>query len=556
MREGRRIPGLRRTSLILVAVGLCSVIVAALPQQSRGAVTGQARATAADLASGSWPTWQGDLSGSRYASGETAITPGNVGQLTAKWAFTFPRIPGVYAGSQPAVVGNTLFVGSTDAKLYALNATTGAVRWVFDLTSVAGPWTDAKPNAVRDGPAVADGTVYFGDSHGRLYAVNQYTGQLRWATLLDTVNPDVQITSSPLVYQGKVFIGVSNTEDGFQAQNLNYPCCTARGEIVAVDAVAGAVIWRHYTAPPPQPAGAWPSGATKYAPAGVSVWDSAVIDPATGTLFMGTGQNYTGATSEADSVLALNADTGQVRWQYQAQPDTYTDVCDNPQDAAYCPSAASGNAHDWDFASTPNLFRIGGRTVVGIGEKSGVYRTFDAATGKLLWSKALTPNPNVQGGSAGIMWGASYDGQSLYVATWFANPGTLYALDPATGAIKWQTPSPANGCSTGGAVGQSCVPGFTPAVTSSPGLVFEGSADGKMYAFSSATGQVLWTYDTVHQFQGVNGAPGFGESISGLGGAVVVNGMVYVQSGYYPISASNEGTVLIAFGLPGSSAGG
>lgn len=281
------------------------------------------------------------------------------------------------------------------------------------------------------------------------------------------------------------------------------------------------------------------------------MWSTPVIDPLSKTLFVGTGQNYTGATSEVDSVIALNIDNGQIRWTYQTQPDTYTAICDNPPDPGYCPSAANGTAHDWDFSAAPNLFVVNQRAVVGIGDKAGVYRAFDARTGRLLWAQHLTANPSVPGGGAGIMWGTSYDGHNVYVATWFANPGTLYALDPATGAIRWQTPSPATGCSTGGAVGQACAPAFTPAVTSSPGLVFEGNADGKLYVFSAATGSLLWQYDTVQEFQGVNGLPGHGESVSGLGGAVVANGMVYVQSGYYPMFASPEGTVLIAFGLPG-----
>lgn len=507
-----------------------------------------------DEMSTDWPTWQKDLSGSRYADGETAINPGTAGDLTLKWAFTFPRIPGVFPGSQPAVVAGTLYVGSTDAKFYALDARTGAVRWMYDLTQVVGPTTNTNPDPVRDGPAVSGGTVYFGDSHGYLFALDRWTGALQWATLLDTVNPDVRITSSPMVFGGRVYVGVSNREAGFQLQNLAYPCCTARGEIVAVNASTGAIVWRHYTVPPAQAVGTWPSGATEYAPSGGSVWGSPVIDPVSRTVFVGTGQNYTGTEGETDSVLALDLDTGQVRWRYQAQLDTYTDICGVPELVAYCPGAATGTAHDWDFSDAGNLFRVNGREVLGIGAKNGIYRAFDALTGQLLWSRSLTPDPGAPGGAAGIQWGTSYDGRRLYVATWFAQPGTLFALDPATGAILWQTSGPADGCTTGGAAtsGGGCALAFTPAVTSSPGLVYEGSADGKMYVFSAATGALLWQYDTVREFNGVNGAAGHGESISGIGGAVVADGMMYIQSGYYPLFASNEGTVLLAFGLPSS----
>lgn len=500
-----------------------------------------------------WSSWQKNLAGSRYAAGESQITPSNVSQLTVKWAFTFPRIPGVFPGSQPAVVGNTLYVGSTDAKLYALAAQTGAVRWAFDLTSVAGPWSDANPNPVRDGPAVANGTVYFGDSRGYLYAVNQYTGALKWATLLDTVNPDVEITGSPVVFGGRVYVGVSNKEAGYQQQDLNYPCCTARGQLVALDAATGAVVWRHYTVPPSQPVGTWPSGATEYAPSGISVWDTPVIDPVSRTIFFGTGQNYTGTAGETDSVMALSLDTGQVRWQFQAHsPDTFTSICDKAQFVAYCPGAADGTDLDWDFGDSPSLFHVGKQEMLGIGGKSGVFYALDARTGALRWSRALTPNPQLTGGQGGVQWGTSYDGKRLYVATWFAQPGTLFALDPATGAILWQDPTPSDGCTTGGAsASPGCKLGFSAAVSSSPGVVFAGNGDGKEYAYSSTTGAPLWQYDTVREFQGVNGAPGFGESVSGVGGAVIADGMVYLQSGYYPLSVSTDGTVLLAMGLPG-----
>ena len=129
---------------------------------------------------------------------------------------------------------------------------------------------------------------------------------------------------------------MSNKEAGYQQFNLNYACCTARGELVSVNAATGAIVWRHYTLPPAQPVGTWPSGATEYAPSGDSIWSSPVIDPATRTIFVGTGQNYTGTAGETDSVLALNLNNGDVRWQYQAQQDTYTSICDEPQYADYC----------------------------------------------------------------------------------------------------------------------------------------------------------------------------------------------------------------------------
>ncbi|MBY8850351.1 PQQ-like beta-propeller repeat protein, partial [Saccharothrix sp. MB29] len=192
-----------------------------------------------------------------------------------------------------------------------------------------------------------------------------------------------------------------------------------------------------------------------------------------------------------------------------------------------------------------------GRKMVGIGQKSGVYHVFDAVTGEVVWRRQLsTPQPNL--GLTGIQWGTSYDGKALYIATWRANPGALHALDPATGDLLWKTPTPANGCDWGGAAQYRdlCELSMTPAVSSTPGLVFEGSGDGKMRAFSARNGRVLWEYDTMQNVQGVNGLPGRGGSLAGGGGAVIVDGMVYVQSGYWmPQYPNDRGHVMLAFGL-------
>jgi polyvinyl alcohol dehydrogenase (cytochrome) len=180
-----------------------------------------------------------------------------------------------------------------------------------------------------------------------------------------------------------------------------------------------------------------------------------------------------------------------------------------------------------------------------------VYHVFDARTGDLVWQRELGL-PIANGGDGGIQWGASYDGTHLYVATYLARPGTLFALNPADGDIVWQTPNPANGCAWGGASAypEMCTLAHTPAVTTSPGLVYLGSMDGKFRVYSSRTGRVLWEYDTVRDFATVNG-PGRGSAVSGNGGAVVADGMVYVHSGYYPFypSPSDKGFVLLAFGL-------
>ncbi|MCP2257790.1 polyvinyl alcohol dehydrogenase (cytochrome) [Streptoalloteichus tenebrarius] len=506
-------------------------------------------------ASRDWPTWQKDLSGSRSNRAERRITPANVGDLQLRWAFTHPRpndpnLAGMLtARSQPAIVGGIAYFGSTDGKFYAVDAKTGATRWSFDLGTVD---PDTGIAVVRDSPAVANGKIFFGDYRGYLYALDQKTGKLAWNARIDT-HPAAVVTSSPIVFGGRVYVGVSS---GDNAGGPETACCTFRGHIDALDVDTGALVWRHHTVPEPQQVGTWPSGAARFEPSGGGVWSSPVIDPATRTLYVGTGQNYTGKEGETDTVLALDATTGAVRWKRQMTfPDVWRTLCADPtQPPGYCPGASEGANLDYDFGAMPNLFTANGRKLVGIGQKSGVYHVFDARTGEVVWQRQLGKAwPN--GGVGGVQWGASYDGHRLYVATWFADPGSLFALDPATGRTLWETKHPANGCSTGGAAGHPdvCALANTPAVTTSPGVVYEGSADGKMRAYSAENGRVLWEFDTIRDFQGVNGLPGHGQGISGGGGAVVADGVLYVNSGYFgqfgKFYPTDKGSVLLAFSL-------
>src|SRR3712207_6010846 len=259
--------------------------------------------------------WGFDLRGSRFNAHETTITPRTVGGLELRWAFAFPDTDQAVS-SQPAVVGDTLYVGARNGRFYALDARTGAQRWVFDTRSVVQSSGSAR-NLLRDGPVVKDGTVYFGDFEGHLYALDAATGRLRWSKELDT-HPRAIITGSPLLYEGKVYVGVSS-EEVFSAGSPDYPCCQFRGSLVALEARTGERVFKHYTVPPSVQTGVNDNGTRTYAPNGGSVWSTPAADPATDTVFFGTGPNYYGAPAgETDSVVAVDADSGEVRWTMQA----------------------------------------------------------------------------------------------------------------------------------------------------------------------------------------------------------------------------------------------
>ncbi|WP_283133447.1 PQQ-binding-like beta-propeller repeat protein [Rhizohabitans arisaemae] len=533
----------------------------AVPEDARSSRT--ASPTPPGIRAGDWPTWQQSAKGNRHNAGERRITPKTVKNLKLKWAYVFENHYGNIA-SQPAVVGGTLYAGGPDSRFYALDAKTGRQKWVFDLRPHAGPVAPPEgelieKNPVRDGPTVAGDKVYFGDSRGNLFALNRFTGRLAWMTEVDA-HPAALLTGSPLYFDGRVYIGVSSYEY-LLAGNDQYPCCTFSGKVVSVDAETGKITWTYRTMPEPKRDGTWPSGAPKYVSSGGSVWSSPAIDPVTRTLYAGSGNNYSGDRGYSDSMLALDIDTGKPRWVRQmTHPDTWTVRCLMPiPPGGSCPGLNDELKDELDYdVGSPGLFTVNGRTLVGFGQKSGIYHALDARTGEIVWQTQLSVQAHNEPWR-GVEWGASHDGKRIYVATWRPHPtGTLHALDPATGAILWKNPLPENACSTGGAANPiritppddppKCVAGLNAAVSSTPGLVYEGGEDGKMRIYSAKTGKVVWTYDAVRMFQGVNGRSGPGGSISGNGGAVISDGMLYVNAGYQ-MHLGIPGQVMLAFGL-------
>ncbi len=439
-------------------------------------------------------------------------------KLKLKWAFGFPGVTTAFG--TPAVFGGKLFVGAADGTVYSLDARTGCVYWTY--TAAAG---------VRTSPVLDARSAYFGDLRGNVYAVDAATGALLWKTRADE-HPLAVITGSPKLDSGLLYVPVSGRDESIAATDPSYECCTFRGSVVALDAATGGAIWRAYTVPDaPQVTGRNGKGATTWGPSGAVPWSSPTLDLQKRALYIGTGVNYSQPpTQTSDAIVAFDMDSGHLLWSRQfTAGDAYNFAC-GAADKANCPRQPFIDA---DFGSSGILRSLGGgQRILVVSDKSGVVYGVDPdRQGKILWKQKLASG----GVNGGFMWGGASDEQGvayLGVSDFTAGKpevgGGLIALQLATGGKLWQVPAPKPAC--------LAVPGCSAAqpapVTVIPGVAFLGSRDGHIRAYETKAGATVWDFDTVQDFQTVNGVKAHGGSINSMA-PVVAGGMLFHDVGLF-----------------------
>jgi polyvinyl alcohol dehydrogenase (cytochrome) len=473
----------------------------------------------------SWNGWSPGLGNARFQTAKAAgLTPTDIPRLKLKWAFGLPG--GVETSSQPSVVRGTVYVGSDSGNVYAIDARTGCVHWSF----LAGA-------GVRDAPVLTTAgkrrEVVFGDLTANLYAVDAGTGALIWKNRIAD-QPLSRITGAATIYAGKIYVGVSSSEEisGLQA---NYECCRMRGSVSSIDAVTGKTVWKFYTiAKPAAVIGTRPDGRKKWGPAGIGVWSAPSVDPKRGVIYIATGDSFTEpAEPLSDSIVALSMKTGKKVWSYQATPgDAYMTGCNRTG-----PNCPATNGPDYDFGSSAVLQTLAdGRQVIVGGHKGGGVILLDPdRKGALVWSTMLATQ--MASAKGDIVFGGAVDRTAGYYAMQIT--GGLASIDLKTGKERWFTPSkpPAD---------RAARIGSAAAVSVIPGVVFNGGWDGVVRAFDTRDGHELWSYDTVHAFDTVNKVEAKGGSM-GAPGVTVADGMIFVGSGYIGTSNGMPGNVILAF---------
>jgi polyvinyl alcohol dehydrogenase (cytochrome) len=361
------------TRPVTLACVVASVVAVALATGTAQATPGagaasRTRAAPAEAATGvpvqsDWTSAGQNNHNTRDAAAETIIGPGNVAGLVPRWILTSHG----NVAATPTVSNGVVYVPDLGGTLWSVSAATGNVIWSASVGSYLGVPFDVS----RTSPAVSGNEIVIGTGSqpatlaspvgAYLVGINASTGALLWRTKVAS-DPYGIITGSPVIDNDVVYAGVSS-DDEFASSVVP----TFRGSVVALNAQTGAILWQTYTAPP---------GYT-----GNAVWGSTpAVDQTTGMLYVATGNNYTvppgvcqtpgqtgctppPANDYMDSVLALDLQTGAVRWARETLPaDVFTIT--NP---------AAGP--DYDFGSGPNLYTatINGqqRDLLGVGQKSG-----------------------------------------------------------------------------------------------------------------------------------------------------------------------------------------
>ncbi len=470
-----------------------------------------------------WLTFGGDYGNQRH-SPLTQITPENVESLVSQWTFQ----TGVLGRFETTSLlrDNVLYVTGPQNVAWAIDARSGRQIWRYrrelppDLTACCG--------LVNRGFAMRGDKLYMATLDAHVIALDRMTGSVVWDATLEDHTIGYAATIAPLVIKDKVIVGVAGGEYGI------------RGFIDAYDAETGERAWRFYTIPAPGEAGNDTWAGDSWKTGGASVWVTGAYDPEQNLLMYGIGNpgpDYYGSVREGDnlysnSLVALDGDTGTLRWHYQFTPH---------------------DVHDWDATEVPILadIPIAGqmRKVVMFANRNGFYYTLDRTTGEPIvakpyvattWAKeigadgrpVLLPGnvpseegtftcPDLTGGTN--FWQPSFDPatRTFFVnarevcMTYYAwkpeyvpgerftggagqrvdsvnNPayGALRALDPATGERKWEfrylTPSTAG------------------LLTTASGLVFTGDADGNVIALDSRDGTLLWSYQMGAKLHGTS----------------------------------------------------
>ena len=530
---------------LLRPIALLVMATSCMAASARAQVT-PARIERAAAEPQNWLTYSGTYDGQRF-SALKQITTQNVGQLGVRWIFQSPA-PGKDE-TTPIVVEGVMYVTGPENHAYALDAQTGRAIWHYQR-----PLPErvrACCGHVNRGFAMLGDRLFLATFDGHVVALDSKTGNVVWDTEAADYSKGYSFTVAPLVVKDKVIVGISGGEYGI------------RGFIDAYDAKTGNRAWRFYTTPGPGERGNETWSGDSWMRGGAPAWVTGSYDPALNLIYWGIGNPSPsndgtvrkGENLYSNSVVALDADTGKLRWHFQYTPH---------------------DLHDWDATQVPILFdlELNGqrRKVLAQANRNGFFYVLDRTNGKFLlgkefskqnWAKGLDENgrpislegteptengvrvcPGAIGATnfgspayspqMGLFYvstreqcdvftvqtqsyqaGRAYLGSVYVPAPAEKDHGSLKAIDPKTGEVKWQF--------------EHFSASWAGALATAGGVVFTGDIEGNLIALDARGGKPLWHFQT--------------------GAAIYASPITYEVGGqqYVAIPAGNA---LITFALP------
>jgi alcohol dehydrogenase (cytochrome c) len=499
--------------LRLYALLACAVALSSAPARTLAQDVTYKQLLQADTTPQDWLMYGADYQSQRF-SRLTQINRENVHSLRAAWIYQPKQAGEAPIESSAVVVGGMMYVTEPPSTVTALDARFGTKIWSWTPHMPAKLYTIGVHRSNR-GVAVYGSTVFVGTLDCHLVALDAITGAVRWDVHVAENGQGHALTAAPRVLDGKVIVGVAGGD------------VDIRGFLDAYDANTGKHLWRSFTIPAPGDPGSETWGKDMAGIGGGAPWGTGSYDPELNLLYWGTGNpapDYNGHNRPGDnlytcSLLAVDADTGKMKWYFQFTPH---------------------DTHDWDAIQVPVLFdaTLDGkpRKLVADANRNGFYYVLDRVTGQFLtgvpfvketWAKGLDSNgrpimfpdteptpkgrllyPDGHGGTN--LNSPSYSPQTklFYVSAREAGAytlegrpqvkfpdfggggrlnlpgdqsyGAIRALDALTGKMKWEY--------------RFLAPAQVSTLATAGGLVFSGTDEGNFFAVDALTGKLLWEF--------------------------------------------------------------
>jgi alcohol dehydrogenase (cytochrome c) len=357
---------MKRLALLVVAVvAAAGATGPALQVEAQGGITFD-RILKARGEPHNWLTYSGDVMGQRY-SPLTQITPANVRTLELQWIFQANSLEKFEA--TPLAVDGVLYTVQPPNDVVAIDGATGRIFWTYSHV----PSNQTRPccGRVNRGVAILGDSLFMATLDGFLIALDAKSGRQQWKVKVEGARPEAgyAFTVAPLVVKDKVIVGPAGGDFGI------------RGWLAAYDALTGKEVWRFYTIPAPGEPGNTTWAGESWKTGGSAIWTTGTYDPETNLTFWGTGNpgpdwNGDGRMGDnlyADSVVALDADTGRLKWHFQFTPH---------------------DEFDYDSTQVPVLadIQLQGRTrkAMLFANRNGFWYVLDRTTGEYLSGKPFT----------------------------------------------------------------------------------------------------------------------------------------------------------------------